>query len=177
MVLRYQGKYLNFVTKKGWEYVDRKKGEGAVIILAVTPDEKLLLVEQFRIPVGKKIVELPAGLVNDQPEKGREKWEEAARRELLEETGYEAESLKYLTLGPTTPGLSSELVAFYLARGLKKVGKGGGDEHESLTVHEVPLIQIEAWLKEEEKNGALIDTKLYAGLYFLKENHKITIDH
>src|SRR5699024_10711575 len=91
----------------------------------------------------------------------------AAVRELEEETGYRAKSVRYLTGGPPSAGLSSECLSFYRAYGLTRVGDGGGDETEDITVHSVALDEVEDWLAAREKQGAVIDPKIYAGLYFI----------
>jgi len=94
--------------------------------------------------------------------------EAAARRELLEETGYEAGHLTLLAGGPVSSGLSSEIITFYQALDVVKKGLGGGDATESIKVHEVPLKEVDLWLYEMEKKGFLVDPKIYVGLYFLK---------
>ena len=90
----------------------------------------------------------------------------AARRELLEETGYEARLMRALTCGPPSAGMSSEIVTFLLATGLSRTGRGGGDPTEEIEVHAVPLAEVPAWLEQRSDNGALVDPKVYAGLYF-----------
>ena len=161
----YRGKYLQLKRGGGWEWVERIHCTGVVMLVAKTPEGKVLLVEQFRIPVGKKVIEFPAGLVGD--EDAGEALEAAARRELLEETGYEAGSLEFLGEGPPSAGLSPEQITIYLAKGLKKIEAGGGDETESILVHEVAVGEIDTWLEGKRKEGCLVDPKVYAGLYFL----------
>lgn len=161
-----EGKHLRFVESHGWEYVERKKISGIVGILAVTPDGKLLLTEQFRRPVGKNVIELPAGLAGDVAGSEDEKLTVAARRELLEETGYDASRFTLLATGSVSAGLSGEIIALYRATGLKKVNAGGGDGGENITVHAVPLKSLRRWLKRKERAGAVVDLKVYAGLYF-----------
>lgn len=168
----YEGKYLRLLHKEGWEFVERNNCEGAVIIIGVTEEGKVLLVEQYRKPLGKKVIEFPAGLVNDLPGQRGEDWIEAAHREFLEETGYRAEKLQLLTKGPSSPGMSNEIIAQYLASGLKKVGKGGGDETESIRVYEIPLKEVSGWLRKKEAEGKLVDPKVFAGLYFIEQFRK-----
>jgi len=93
--------------------------------------------------------------------------ETAARRELLEETGFEAGALEQVGEGPPSAGMSPELITIFLAKDLRKVSAGGGDETESITVHEVPSGEIDAWLEAKQSAGSLIDPKVFAGLYFL----------
>ncbi|WP_166820419.1 NUDIX hydrolase [Thalassoroseus pseudoceratinae] len=159
------GKYLRLLRESGWEYVDRVGVTGIVAMIPVTDDGKIVLIEQFRAPVGKRVVEIPAGLVGDQP--GSETPALAAKRELLEETGYKARRMKKVTEGPPSAGLSTEVVTFYLATGLTKVEDGGGDGSEDIEIHEVPLDDIDNWLKRRAK-GRYIDPKVYTGLYFAK---------
>lgn len=163
----HQGRFLELFELGGWEYVERVGASGVVVILAVTEAGELVLVEQYRIPVGAKVIELPAGLAGDLPDAHDEDFTEAARRELLEETGYEAESIEFLCEGPPSAGLTSEVQTLLRAKGLRKTGPGGGDESEDITVHTVPLGELKAWLAAAAERGCLIDPKIYAGLYFL----------
>jgi len=163
-----KGKFVRLLIKSGWEYVERPNCTGAVIIVAVTKANKLLFTEQYRIPVGKPVIEFPAGLIGDEGS-GKEDLTQAARRELLEETGYEAKRILPLAGGPTSAGLTNELVWLVQALGLAKRSAGGGEGYERITVHEVPLGDVEAWLRRMEAQGKLVDPKVYAGLYFLKQ--------
>jgi len=167
-VILHKGKFLALVKEGHWEYADRTNATGAAIIVAVTDEQKLLLVEQYRIPVHARTIELPAGIIGDEPGSGDENHADAARRELEEETGYRAERMEALTLSPASSGLTSETVTLFLAAKLRRVGKGGGVAHEQITVHEVPLNEVHEWLATRAKAGFLIDSKVYAGLYFLK---------
>ena len=161
-----RGKHLTFVARGHWEYVERTQSI-VVCIVAVTDDDKLVLVEQFRPPVNKRVIEIPAGLVGDLPGQENEPTVAAARRELIEETGYDAGEMTLLATGPPSAGLSSEVVALYRASALRKVRPGGGDESEEIQVHEVPLGTTRDWLNERETRGAIIDLKIYAGLHFV----------
>jgi len=164
----YEGKYLSVLKKGRWEYVARRNTTGVVIVLAVTPDGDLLLVEQFRPPVGTTVIELPAGLAGDIAGMEDEDLSVAARRELEEETGWTAETLIRLTSGPVSAGLTSEVVTFYRAENLSRIGEGGGDESEDITIHSVPLKDVPAFLAAREESGALVDPKVYAALYFAR---------
>lgn len=161
-----EGQHLRLVRRQGWEYAERTRGTGVVVIVAVTDDGRLLLTEQYRTPVGTPVIELPAGLAGDRAEDAGEDLATAARRELLEETGFEAQAFAGLTEGPPSAGLSSEVVTFLRATGLTRIGEGGGDAHEAITVHAVPLDEVPAWLTAMTRRGCLIDPKVYAGLYF-----------
>ncbi|HYN44072.1 MAG TPA: NUDIX hydrolase, partial [Thermoanaerobaculia bacterium] len=110
----------------------------------------------------------PAGLAGDAESPASEPLEEAARRELVEETGWDAKAMQRLTAGPPSAGVTSEIVTFFRARGLSKVGAGGGVEGEAITVHEVPLGAVESFLAEREADGVLVDPKVWAGLWFAR---------
>jgi ADP-ribose pyrophosphatase len=166
----HRGKFLALVQEGHWEYADRTNATGAAIIVAVTEEQKLLLVEQYRIPVHARTIELPAGIIGDEPDRRNEDHANAARCELEEETGYRAKHIEALTHGPASSGLTSETVTLFLATQLMRVGTGGGVAHEEITVHEVPLSDIHDWLEHRAKSGVLIDPKVYAGLYFIGRN-------
>src|SRR5699024_5375128 len=121
---------------------------------------------QPRLPVDTAVIELPAGLVGDIEGEEDESLVTAAARELEEETGYRAAELREVMAGPPSAGLANENAVFYLARGLTKVGAGGGDDSEQITPHVVSLAKIRGWLAAREAEGLLIDPKVYAGLYF-----------
>jgi ADP-ribose pyrophosphatase len=161
-----EGRFARLVAQDGWEWVERVNASGAVVIVAFTDDGRLVLVEQHRIPLGRRVVELPAGLVGDRPGESREGLAEAARRELLEETGYSSECLEYLAEGPSSAGLASEVYALFLARDARRVGLGGGDSCENIQVHLVLPEDAEAWFDAKRRAGVMVDPKVYAGLYF-----------
>jgi ADP-ribose pyrophosphatase len=168
----YTGKYLSLIKEGHWEYAERVNATGAAIIVAVTDDQKLLFVEQYRIPVHTRTIELPAGIIGDEAGCNNESHAEAARRELREETGYDAGHIEFLTTGPASGGLTSEVVTLFRASQLRRVGAGGGIAHEKITVHEVPLSEVTAWLGAKAQTGILIEPKVYAGLYFLFRNNE-----
>jgi ADP-ribose pyrophosphatase len=167
LVLLRRGKHLDFVKRDRWEFVHRPTISGIVVIVATTRQRKILLVEQFRPPVNATVLELPAGLAGDVRGSESEELLEAAKRELVEETGYVASAWKQLFSGPPSAGVSSEVVTFFRATGLRRASKGGGDKHENILVHEIPLRSVEAWLQRECARGVLIDPKVYAGLHWL----------
>jgi len=158
----HDGKHLRFVKRNGWEFVERKNVTGIAILVAITEEARVLFVEQRREPVGADVLELPAGLAGDEGEE--EDPIAAANRELEEETGYTAKEIEVLTEGPPSPGLSDEIVTFYLARRLKRVGKGGGVGEENIRVHEVPLDGAVQWLEERRAEGRLVDPKVFGAL-------------
>jgi ADP-ribose pyrophosphatase len=163
-----EGKYLRLVRRGHWEYAERTNAGSAVIVIAVTPENKLVFVEQFRIPMNANTIEMPAGLVGDVD--AHDTLEEAARRELLEETGWLAADVKVLMVGPTSSGMSNEVVAFVRARGLTRVHAGGGDDTENITVHEVPVADAPRWLAAKMAEGYGMDAKLWAGLWLIDKN-------
>jgi ADP-ribose pyrophosphatase len=163
----HTGKFLALIKEGHWEYVDRVNATGAAIILAVTEDQKILLVEQYRIPVHARTIELPAGIIGDEPGGANESQAAAAGRELLEETGYAAGHIDLLTTGAACSGITSERVTLFRASGLRRAGKGGGVAHEDIIVHEIPLMEAAAWLETKARTGILIDPKVYAGLFFI----------
>jgi ADP-ribose pyrophosphatase len=162
-----EGKYLRLVRYGRWESAERVQCTGAVGIAAVTSEGNLLLTEQFRPPVGGPVIELPAGLSGDEGD-SEEALEAAARRELLEETGYEAAEWQHVIDGASSAGLTSEVVSLFLARGLRKVGSGGGIAHEAITVHEIPLGEVETWVRRRVADGCRVDYRVFAALYFCR---------
>ena len=165
----YEGKYLRMQVCGQWEYAERTHGKGmAVIIIAVTPDDEVLFVEQFRVPLGASTIEMPAGLVGD--DHAHDTLEDAARRELVEETGWQPGHVEVLLVGPTSSGMSSERIAFVRARGLTKVGEGGGVGSENIIVHAVPRGDAPAWLMRKHAEGYELDLKLWAGLWMIEHN-------
>jgi ADP-ribose pyrophosphatase len=165
----FEGDYLRLLRRGKWEYVQRIKPSGIVVLVAINEEGELLFVEQLRPPLGRRVIELPAGLVGDIEGDEDEEMETAARRELLEETGYQAGELEYLTAGPISAGLSTEVITVYLARDVKRVSAGGGDDSEDIAVHAVPLREAADWLRAKERGGTAVDAKVYSGLYFALE--------
>ena len=162
----FEGSHLMVLERDHWQYVERKKGKTAVIVLAVTDDDRVIFVEQFRRPLNARVIEFPAGLVGD--EEGHDDPGVTARLELEEETGYVCRKVEPLTGGPTSAGITSELVTFYRAWGLEERGKGGGIGDEDITVHRVPRKTVVDWLQQKDREGILIDAKVWAGLWWLE---------
>ncbi len=153
----WEGKYIK-VTKQGrWEFVSRTRGVSAAVIVAVD-EGHVILVEQYRVPLGKTCLELPAGLIGD--EQAGEDVHEAAMRELEEETGYRAEHMVDLGRFHASPGMSSEGFNLLRAEGLTKVGEGGGVETEEIVVHRVPLGEVADFIEQKRREGLAMDVKL-----------------
>ncbi|MEP7184770.1 MAG: NUDIX hydrolase [Rhodanobacter sp.] len=166
----YEGKWLSLRRRGRWEYVERNNPGGAVIILAVTPLDKVLFVEQYRVAIRQKTIEMPAGLVGDLIDQAGEGPLLAAQRELEEETGYRCRQIEFVHRGPSSSGMSTEMITFVRARDLEKVGPGGGDESENIVVHEVPRTEAGVWLFARAAEGYSIDPKLFAGLWFIAQD-------
>lgn len=159
----YKGRYLSLVERNGWEFAARPNPLVAVLV-AWLSDQRLLLVEQYREPVQRRVIELPAGLVGDREEHRRESVTAAAHRELVEETGYAAERLHEVMRCPTSAGMTNETAVFLAASGLRRMGDGGGDDSEDITVHAVARTRLCDWLRERYADGAAIDPKVYTAL-------------
>ncbi len=155
--IRWAGRFIAAKTRGKWEYVGRTRGVRAAVIVAVD-DDHVLLVEQYRVPLGRPCLELPAGLVGDETE--GEPVELAAARELEEETGYHAERIEALGDFASSPGMVSETFTLVRASGLTRVGDGGGVHDEAITVHRVPLDGVAAFLAERRAAGVIADVKL-----------------
>jgi nicotinamidase-related amidase/8-oxo-dGTP pyrophosphatase MutT (NUDIX family) len=163
-----EGRWLRLVRRGKWEYAQRVVGATAAVIVAVTEHDEMILIEQPRPAVGGLVIELPAGLIGDIAGAEDESPELAAARELEEETGYRPGRLERVAAGTSTAGLSDERLIVYVAHEVERVGDGGGDEHEDIAVHLVPLNAVEDWLAARERAGAIIDLKVWAGLYFAR---------
>jgi ADP-ribose pyrophosphatase len=160
-----QGKHLRLVRVGRWEFAERVRISGVVCIVALTNDQRLLLVEQPRVPVGCRVIELPAGLAGDTSQTQGEPLEDAATRELVEETGYRAASMSRVFAGPVSPGMTNEEITFFLARNCEPAESRSIDITEEITVRAVPLPAVETWLARQASSGKTIDIKVYTGLY------------
>jgi len=153
----WQGRFITAWREGTWEYVGRARGIHAAVIIAVD-DGHILLVEQYRVPLKAQCLELPAGLVGDDTE--GEAIETAAARELEEETGYRPAHIEKLGRFASSPGMVSETFTLVRATGLEKVGAGGGDGHENIIVHRVPLADVPAFIEAKRAEGCAMDVKL-----------------
>ena len=160
----FTGEHLYVLERDGWEFVERKSATEAVAVLAVTHDDEVILTEQYRRPVDARVIDYPAGLVGDE---GPGDPAGTARKELEEETGFSCESVERLASGPSSPGIVSETVTLFRAIGVFQKGEGGGVGGEDITVHRVPRRDLVPWLERKEREGCLIDLKVWGGMYFL----------
>ena len=156
--IAWEGKWIQAKRQGKWEFVSRARGIKATVIVAIDEDDHVLLVDQYRVPLGKRCLELPAGLIGD--EHDTDTVESAARRELEEETGYTCASGEELGEFYASPGMVSE--SFYLVRatGLSKIGEGGGVAEEDINVHRVPMAEISAFVARKRAEGFGMDVKM-----------------
>jgi ADP-ribose pyrophosphatase len=176
-----RGKHLDFLrTVEGWEYVARRTRSKGVVVVAVTEEGRLLLIEQLRPPLSAMTIELPAGVID-----GQETPRLAAMRELEEETGYRAHSVRKVFDGATSPGVTDDQNTICIATGLRRIDdprhdrqfaddtrrhrylRGVHGENEELVVWEVPIQLVPRWLNRRRSKGNVIDLRIYAGLYSL----------
>lgn len=157
LTTEWQGKYVSIKRRGRWEFASRTGSTSAVVILA-EHDGKMILIEQYRVPVGGRCLELPAGLVGDEDPDATV--EETAVKELEEETGFSATSIERLGEFHSSPGMLAESFTLVRARGVSRSGEGGGNEHEDITVHLVAREDIPALVEERRKAGVAVDVKL-----------------
>ncbi len=163
----HDGQFLKLQRDGHWEYVSRQRASGAGFIVAITDARELILVEQYRVPLHKRVIELPAGIIGDGIDNQDESAELSALRELEEETGYLGSSTRKLCHGPVAAGMTDEIGYFTQVSGLSRVAAGGGVEGEDITVHLVALDSVEPWLATQQATrGVLVDPRIFVGLYF-----------
>jgi ADP-ribose pyrophosphatase len=156
--IMWQGRFVTAVREGRWEYVRRSRGIKAVMILAETDEGEILLVEQPRVPIARPCLELPAGLIGD--DHADDTVEKAAIRELEEETGYRPAEVVVVGEFYSSPGVVSESFTFVKARGLTRVGDGGGVDGEDIVVHKVPRADCAAFIAAKRAEGVGIDARL-----------------
>jgi ADP-ribose pyrophosphatase len=160
----YESKWLGLYRIGHWDFVRRPNSDACVGILAITDNNEIVLVEQFRIPVGKRVVEIPAGLVGDEEEHRGEALADTAARELMEETGHRATEIRAILSSPTSAGMTPEFTHLFLATGLSRETEGGGIAGEDITVHHVPLAELRGFLAGKISEGMAVDFKIHAAL-------------
>lgn len=154
----WQGKWIAVKRQGKWEYVSRTRGTRAVVVVAIDDDDHVLLIDQYRVPLGRRCIELPAGLVGD--DLADDTPEKAAVRELEEETGYTAERVEVLGEFQSSPGLVTEGFTLTRAQGLTRIGEGGGLDGEDIIVHRVPMSDVAAFVEARRAEGKAVDVKL-----------------
>lgn len=154
----WEGKFIKAVKDGKWEYVTRPNNITAAVIIAIH-DGHVILVEQYRVPIGKKCLELPAGLVGDHD--AGEDVLIAAGRELEEETGYSAASLENLGEYYSSPGMVSESFTLVRAHDVTKISAGGGVGDENIIVHHVKLDEVMDFIAKKQREGVGMDGKLF----------------
>ena len=150
----FEGNHVVVRERDGWEFVERKSAREAVAVIAVTDAGEVVLTEQYRRPVDARVIDWVAGLIEEFDVM------ETARRELEEEAGFACDAIEHAASGPTSPGITSEIVHLVRARGLRRVSQGGGVGGEKITVHLVPREELAAWLRRKESEGILVDLKV-----------------
>jgi ADP-ribose pyrophosphatase len=158
--IEWQGKFITARTRGKWEYVTRARDIRAAVILAIDSEDHVLLVEQYRVPLGKACLELPAGLIGDDDSSPDEDPSAAAARELEEETGYRADRIEVIGEFYSSPGMVSESFTLVRAYGLTQVGPGGGTDSEDITVHRVALAHLPQFVEMARARGLGIDVRL-----------------
>ena len=156
----WQGKFITAKTRGRWEYVGRARGIRAAVILAVDEHDHVLLVQQYRVPLGRECLELPAGLIGDDDGGAEESPLAAAGRELEEETGYRAARLEDCGTFYSSPGMVSESFTLVRATGLERVGDGGGVGGENITVHRIARGRLADFVARKRSDGCGIDVRL-----------------
>ena len=155
--IEWAGKYITVFRRGRWEFVSRTGSTNAVVVLA-EHEGIVILIEQYRVPLGGRCLELPAGLVGDEDPDATV--EETAIKELEEETGFTADRIEVLGEFHSSPGMVAESFTLVRAHGVRRVGDGGGTEHEEIEVHLVPRAEVPAFIEARRRAGVAIDVKL-----------------
>ena len=172
--VQWEGRFITAKTRGRWEYVGRARGIRAAAIIAIDEDadgtRHIILVSQYRVPLGRFCLEIPAGLVGDHDDVAGERVEAAAARELEEETGYRAERLEVLGEFYSSPGMVSECFTLLRATGLTRISEGGGVSDENIVVHRVPLKELAQFVAAWREAGHGVDVRIALFMGFLGEN-------
>jgi ADP-ribose pyrophosphatase len=152
-----EGRFVRLLRRGKWEYASRARGISAVVILAEF-EGKVVLIDQPRVALGARCVELPAGLVGDEDPGATV--EETAIKELEEESGFTAERIERLGEFHASPGMLTESFTLVRAHGLRRIGEGGGDHNEDIAVHLVERAEIPNFVEQKRAEGFAVDVKL-----------------
>ena len=158
-----RGKYVRLLKRDRWEFASRTDNISAVVVLAEF-EGKMILVDQPRVPLDCRCVELPAGLVGDEDPKATV--ESTAIKELEEEAGFTADRVERLGDFYASPGMLSESFTLVRAHGVRKIGEGGGDENEDINIHLVAREDIPNFVEQKRAEGFGIDVKLLIFMNF-----------
>ena len=156
----WQGKFVTMKTRGRWEYAGRARGIRAAAIVAIDEKDHVILVSQYRVPLGAVCLEIPAGLIGDDDGGEGESPLDAARRELEEETGYRAGRMEVVGDFYSSPGMVSESFTLLRARDLQEVGPGGGVEGEDIEVHRVKLNSLPRYVAKWREKGHAVDVRI-----------------
>lgn len=159
----WEGQFVRALRRGKWEYASRARDIRAVVILAEY-EGKVILIDQPRVPVGGRCIELPAGLIGDNDPNAT--IESTAIQELEEETGFTAERIERLGDFHASPGMVSESFTLVRTHGVRKIGDGGGDDNEDINVHLVPRAEIPAFVEQKRREGFAVDVKLLIFMEF-----------
>jgi len=163
-ISHFEGRYLSLREIDDWEYATRPNATGVVGIFAMTAQNEVIFVEQYRRPMQARVLEICAGLIGDEPEFAGESLEDCARRELLEESGYETPEMTHLISSPTSAGMTNEITHLFYANRCVKVAQGGGVAGENITTHLVPAAEVAEFISSALSRGLLVDFKIHACL-------------
>lgn len=168
IVEKFSGRFLSVCLKGHWEFVRRVNATGVTAIIAITDADEIVLVRQYRPPMAADVLELPAGLVGDEPDSEDESMAVAASRELLEETGFQAGKIEEVLTAASSAGLTDEAITFFLATELTREHAGGGVAGESIETIVVPLDEVDQYVLDCCERGCQLDAKLLTGLYIAR---------
>ncbi|TSC94928.1 MAG: ADP-ribose pyrophosphatase [Parcubacteria group bacterium Athens1014_10] len=162
-----------FITPKGekikWEYLRIKSKDSKVVsVIPITPEKEFVLVKQFRGTRNKYVIEFPAGKAGD-----NESLVQAAQRELIEETGYQAGKFNRLCPeGPFAPGSVENTLSYFLAADLKFVGRKKSSDvaEDDMEILKLPIGEANDALKKifYKKSGVEIDVKVWLMIAYVK---------
>lgn len=172
IISHHEGRFLSLREIDDWEFTTRPNATGVVGVFALTRENRVILVEQYRRPVQARVLEICAGLVGDEPEFDGESLAECATRELLEETGHTPGTMTHLISSPTSAGMTDEMTHLFLARDCHRTASGGGVGGEDITTHLIPLADLPAFLNSAPEKGLLVDFKIHACLGLLPPPHR-----